>query len=158
MPKPTSSWFLERELTRTNPEKLRQTYAHDHAKAVNSDAPGSRLMQLSTEPAMRGRGGAAARCCAGRHTVRRTDRRIGRRALGPRWALGIGAAAGFAAAIVAIGVLCRSGGEAEHAVITFSKSAFVILNNARHRGRIAYKIDPPLDRHEVKDGSVVRRE
>ena len=70
------------------------------------------LMQLSTNPAMRGRDGAAARCCAGRHT----DRRIGRRPLGPRWALGVGAAAGFAAAIVAIGVLCRSGGEAEHAV------------------------------------------
>ena len=34
--------------------------------------------------------------------------------LGPRWALGVGAAAGFAAAIVAMGVLSRSGGEAEH--------------------------------------------
>ncbi|MCC8974591.1 MFS transporter, partial [Bradyrhizobium sp. Cham227] len=29
------------------------------------------------------------------------------------WALGVGAAAGFAAAIVAIGMLSRSGGEAE---------------------------------------------
>jgi MFS family permease len=30
---------------------------------------------------------------------------------GPRWALGVGAAAGFSAAIVAIGVLSRSGAE-----------------------------------------------
>jgi MFS family permease len=34
--------------------------------------------------------------------------------LGPRWALGVGAAAGFAAAIVAMIALSRSGGEAEH--------------------------------------------
>jgi len=33
--------------------------------------------------------------------------------LGPRWALGVGAASGFAAAIVAIGVLVRSGSEVD---------------------------------------------
>ena len=32
------------------------------------------------------------------------------------------------------------------------------LSNARYSGRIAYKIDPPLDWHEVNDGPVLRRE
>ena len=29
---------------------------------------------------------------------------------------------------------------------------------ARHSGRIAYEIDPPLHRHKVDDGPVLRRE
>ncbi|MGX1102240.1 MULTISPECIES: MFS transporter [Bradyrhizobium] len=72
------------------------------------------LMQLSTEPAMRGR------VMALRLGVALGGTPIGAPIvgwvadhLGPRWALGVGAAAGFAAAIVAIGMLSRSGGEAE---------------------------------------------
>ena len=73
------------------------------------------LMQLSTEPAMRGR------VMALRLGVALGGTPIGAPIvgwvadhLGPRWALGVGAAAGFAAAIVAIAALSRSGGEAEH--------------------------------------------
>src|ERR1700759_480918 len=73
------------------------------------------LMQLSTEPAMRGR------VMALRLRVALGGTPIGAPIvgwvadhLGPRWALGIGAAAGFAAAIVAIGALSRSAGEADH--------------------------------------------
>jgi hypothetical protein len=36
--------------------------------------------------------------------------------------------------------------------------ARLIVSNARHSGRIAYEIDPALDRHEVDDGPVLRRE
>jgi MFS family permease len=71
------------------------------------------LMQLSTEPAMRGR------VMALRLGVALGGTPIGAPIvgwvadhLGPRWALGVGAAAGFAAAIVAIIALSRSGGEA----------------------------------------------
>ncbi|MBR0754634.1 MFS transporter [Bradyrhizobium jicamae] len=72
------------------------------------------LMQLSTEPAMRGR------VMALRLGVALGGTPIGAPIvgwvadhLGPRWALGVGAAAGFAAAIVAIGALARFRGEAE---------------------------------------------
>jgi MFS family permease len=82
-------------------------------------------MQLSTEPAMRGR------VMALRLGVALGGTPIGAPIVGwvadhrgPRWALGIGAAAGFAAAIVAIGVLSRSGGEAEHASHHSQKSEF----------------------------------
>ncbi len=73
------------------------------------------LMQLSTEPAMRGR------VMALRLGVALGGTPIGAPLVGwvadhfgPRWALGVGAASGFAAAIVAIGELSRSGGEAGH--------------------------------------------
>lgn len=73
------------------------------------------LMQLSTEPEMRGR------VMALRLGVALGGTPIGAPIvgwvadhLGPRWALGVGAAAGFAAATVAIGVLFRSGDDAEH--------------------------------------------
>jgi MFS family permease len=73
------------------------------------------LMQLSTEPAMRGR------VMALRLGVALGGTPIGAPIVGwvadhfgPRWALGVGAVSGFAAAIVAIGVLARSGGEVEH--------------------------------------------
>jgi len=73
------------------------------------------LMQLSTEPAMRGR------VMALRLGVALGGTPIGAPIvgwvadhLGPRWALGVGAAAGFAAAIVAIVALSRSGGQAKH--------------------------------------------
>jgi MFS family permease len=73
------------------------------------------LMQLSTEPAMRGR------VMALRLGVALGGTPIGAPIVGwvadhfgPRWALGVGAASGFAAAIVAIGMLARSGGEVEH--------------------------------------------
>lgn len=66
------------------------------------------LMQLSTEPAMRGR------VMALRLGVALGGTPIGAPIVGwvadhfgPRWALGIGAAAGFAAAIIAIGALSR---------------------------------------------------
>ena len=66
------------------------------------------LMQLSTEPAMRGR------VMALRLGVALGGTPIGAPIVGwvadhfgPRWALGIGAAAGFAAAIIAIGMLSR---------------------------------------------------
>ena len=49
------------------------------------------------------RDGDAPRRRAGRHADRRTDRRMGGATIsGPRWALGVGAAAGFAAALVAV--------------------------------------------------------
>jgi MFS family permease len=70
------------------------------------------LMQLSTEPAMRGR------VMALRLGVALGGTPIGAPIVGwvadhfgPRWALGVGAAAGFAAAIVALVVLSRSGAE-----------------------------------------------
>jgi MFS family permease len=73
------------------------------------------LMQLSTEPAMRGR------VMALRLGVAMGGTPIGAPIVGwvadhfgPRWALGVGAAAGFAAAMVAIGALSRSGGEVDH--------------------------------------------
>src|SRR5262249_11064589 len=73
------------------------------------------LMQLSTEPAMRGR------VMALRLGVALGGTPIGAPIVGwvadhfgPRWALGVGAAAGFAAAVVAIGALSRSGGETEN--------------------------------------------
>lgn len=73
------------------------------------------LMQLSTEPAMRGR------VMALRLGVALGGTPIGAPIvgwvadhLGPRWALGVGAAAGFAAAAVAIGALSRSKGGSEH--------------------------------------------
>lgn len=72
------------------------------------------LMQLSTAPAMRGR------VMALRLGVALGGTPIGAPIvgwvadhLGPRWALGVGAAAGFAAAIVAIGAQSRRGGAAE---------------------------------------------
>jgi MFS family permease len=72
------------------------------------------LMQLSTEPAMRGR------VMALRLGVALGGTPIGAPIVGwvadhygPRWALGIGAAAGFAAAIVAIGALFRHAQENE---------------------------------------------
>src|SRR6516164_2365921 len=34
----------------------------------------------------------------------------------------------------------------------------MILTNARHSARIAQEIDPALDRHEVDNGAVLRRE
>jgi MFS family permease len=67
------------------------------------------LMQLSTEPAMRGRvmalrlGVALGGTPVGAPIVGWVADH-----LGPRWALGVGAAAGFAAAAVAIGALSRS--------------------------------------------------
>ena len=73
------------------------------------------LMQLSTEPAMRGR------VMALRLAVALGGTPIGAPIVGwvadhfgPRWALGVGAAAGFAAAAVAIAALSRSHGEAGH--------------------------------------------
>jgi MFS family permease len=70
------------------------------------------LMQLSTEPAMRGR------VMALRLGVALGGTPIGAPIVGwvadhfgPRWALGVGAASGFAAAIVAVGVLSRMGSE-----------------------------------------------
>ncbi|MES5484737.1 MFS transporter [Bradyrhizobium sp. INPA03-11B] len=72
------------------------------------------LMQLSTEPAMRGR------VMALRLGVALGGTPIGAPIvgwvadhLGPRWALGVGAAAGFAAALVALAMLSRLDGEAE---------------------------------------------
>jgi len=68
------------------------------------------LMQLSTEPSMRGRvtalriGIALGGTPIGAPIVGRVAD-----AFGPRWALGIGAAAGFAAAMVAAGFLARQG-------------------------------------------------
>src|SRR5215475_7295943 len=49
--------------------------------------------------------------------------------------------------------LCNDG--TEPGVNHFTK---LILNNGRHSGRIAYEIDPALDRHEVDNGAVLRRE
>ena len=70
------------------------------------------LMQLSTEPAMRGR------VMALRLGVALGGTPIGAPIVGwvadhfgPRWALGVGAAAGFAAAAVAIWALVRSTGK-----------------------------------------------
>jgi len=68
-------------------------------------------MQLSTEPAMRGRVMALRLAVAlggtpiGAPIVGWVANRFG-----PRWALGVGAASGFAAAIVAAYVLTRSTG------------------------------------------------
>jgi MFS family permease len=68
------------------------------------------LMQLSTEPAMRGRvmalrlGVALGGTPVGAPIVGWVADHFG-----PRWALGVGAAAGFAAAIVALVVVSRSG-------------------------------------------------
>jgi MFS family permease len=66
------------------------------------------LMQLSTEPAMRGR------VMALRTGIALGGTPIGAPIvgwiadhLGPRWALGVGAASGFAAAIVAVAALAR---------------------------------------------------
>ncbi|PAY09021.1 MFS transporter [Bradyrhizobium sp. UFLA03-84] len=73
------------------------------------------LMQLSTEPAMRGR------VMALRLGVALGGTPIGAPIvgwvadhLGPRWALGVGAAAGFAAALVALGMLSRANAAAGH--------------------------------------------
>lgn len=73
------------------------------------------LMQLSTEPAMRGR------VMALRLGVALGGTPIGAPIvgwvadhLGPRWALGVGAAAGFAAALVALGMLARANAVAAH--------------------------------------------
>jgi MFS family permease len=73
------------------------------------------LMQLSTEPAMRGR------VMALRLGVALGGTPIGAPIvgwvadhLGPRWALGVGAAAGFVAAIVAIVALSSGNGKAAH--------------------------------------------
>jgi predicted MFS family arabinose efflux permease len=69
------------------------------------------LMQLSTEPAMRGRvvalrlGVALGGTPVGAPIVGWVADHFG-----PRWALGVGAASGFAAALVAIAALYRSGG------------------------------------------------
>ena len=70
------------------------------------------LMQLSTEPAMRGR------VMALRLGVALGGTPIGAPIvgwvadnLGPRWALGVGAAAGFAAALVAIRAMSRQDAE-----------------------------------------------
>jgi MFS family permease len=67
------------------------------------------LMQLSTEPAMRGR------VMALRVAVALGGTPIGApivgwvaNTFGPRWALGVGAASGFIAALVAIWVLARA--------------------------------------------------
>jgi MFS family permease len=66
------------------------------------------LMQLSTEPAMRGRvmalrvGIALGGTPIGAPIVGWVANHCG-----PRWALGVGAASGFAAAIVAVGALAR---------------------------------------------------
>jgi len=72
------------------------------------------LMQLATEPAMRGR------VMALRLGIALGGTPIGAPIVGwvadnfgPRWALGVGAAAGFAAALVALGVVSRQDGEAE---------------------------------------------
>ncbi|MDQ0473201.1 MFS transporter [Labrys wisconsinensis] len=72
------------------------------------------LMQLSTEPSMRGR------VMALRIGIALGGTPIGAPIVGwvadnfgPRWALGIGAASGFAAAIVAAGFLVRQSGRAE---------------------------------------------
>ena len=81
-------------------------------------------MQLSTEPAMRGR------VMALRLGVALGGTPIGAPIVGwvadhfgPRWALGVGAAAGFAAAIVAIGVASRMSDEAERGDLQVPKSA-----------------------------------
>ncbi|NEU97257.1 MFS transporter [Bradyrhizobium uaiense] len=73
------------------------------------------LMQLSTEPAMRGR------VMALRLGVALGGTPIGAPIvgwvadhLGPRWALGVGAAAGFAAALVALGMLAQANAAAGH--------------------------------------------
>jgi MFS family permease len=72
------------------------------------------LMQLSTEPAMRGRvmalrlGVALGGTPVGAPIVGWVADH-----LGPRWALGVGAAAGFAAAAVAIGAISRSARRAD---------------------------------------------
>lgn len=73
------------------------------------------LMQLSTEPAMRGR------VMALRLGVALGGTPIGAPIvgwvadhLGPRWALGVGAASGFAAALVALGMLARANATARH--------------------------------------------
>lgn len=74
------------------------------------------LMQLSTEPAMRGRvmalrlGVALGGTPVGAPIVGWVADHFG-----PRWALGVGATAGFAAAIVAIGALFRLRGKAGRA-------------------------------------------
>jgi MFS family permease len=66
------------------------------------------LMQLSTEPAMRGRvmalrvGIALGGTPIGAPIVGWVANHCG-----PRWALGVGAASGFAVAIVAVGALAR---------------------------------------------------
>jgi MFS family permease len=72
------------------------------------------LMQLATEPAMRGR------VMALRLGIALGGTPIGAPIVGwvadhfgPRWALGVAAAAGFAAALVALGVVSRQDGEAE---------------------------------------------
>ena len=49
--------------------------------------------------------------------------------------------------------LCNDG--TEPGVNHFTK---LILNDGRHSGRIAYEIDRALDRHEVDNGAVLRRE
>ena len=73
------------------------------------------LMQLSTEPAMRGRvmalrlGVALGGTPVGAPIVGWVADH-----LGPRWALGVGAASGFAAAAVAIGALSQSKRSAEY--------------------------------------------
>ncbi|MDH2385802.1 MFS transporter [Bradyrhizobium sp. CER78] len=73
------------------------------------------LMQLSTEPTMRGR------VMALRLGVALGGTPIGAPIvgwvadhLGPRWALGVGAAAGFAAALVALGMLSQANAAAGH--------------------------------------------
>jgi MFS family permease len=85
------------------------------------------LMQLSTEPAMRGRV-MALRLAVAMGTTPIGAPIVGWVAnrFGPRWALGIGAAAGFAAAIVALYVMGRwaaAGGswEGQSAVIEVSR-------------------------------------
>jgi MFS family permease len=82
------------------------------------------LMQLSTEPAMRGRvmalrlGVALGGTPVGAPIVGWVADNFG-----PRWALGVGAAAGFAAALVAIGVMSRMSDEAERGDLQPHKSA-----------------------------------
>jgi len=69
------------------------------------------MMQLSTKPAMRGRvmairvGVALGGTAVGAPIVGWVANRFG-----PRWALGVGASSGFAAALVAIYVLTRPTG------------------------------------------------
>jgi MFS family permease len=87
------------------------------------------LMQLSTEPAMRGRvmalrlGVALGGTPVGAPIVGWVADNFG-----PRWALGVGAAAGFAAALVAIGVASRMSDEAERGNLQVPKSADVPRN------------------------------